>query len=166
MNDFFNPYFRVDNCLTTILDENSNRIDQFESEKIIDELTSAINALKLIPTTKSKSKTQFVHKEILKLNNSKQTVDQSQSINLDEEIPEYEVFEAYIDENDEIERFVEKYEDHLNDVNNAKYPDSLYDELKGILNVKAKDHLKRQAKALGIDEEEIVKQQESIMIKK
>lgn len=150
---------RIDNCLSKILDENSNQIDQLNSEEIIDELTSAIDALKLIPTS-PKTTTQFVHKVVQKLNADESPEPMAKEIDLNQEIPEYEVFEAYIDEDDEkLNKFIEKYEDHLFELN-AKFPDSLYGELKEVLNVKAKDHRTREAKALGIDEEVLLKQQE------
>lgn len=128
--------------------------EQFDSDGIVAELTGAIDSLNLVSAkSKAKSTKQFIHKQVQKLN-ADPTVE-SKQIDLNEQVPEYEVFEAYIEDDEKIDRYLERFEDCS--LTNAKYPDTLYGELKEVLDVKAKDHRTREAKALGVNEEDLPK---------
>lgn len=124
---------------------------EFDNDQIVAELTSAIDSLNLIKN-KSKNTKQFVHKEVKKPNAD---VTSAKEVDLNEQVPEYEIFEAYIEDDEKIDRYLEKFEDYQ--LTNAKYPDTLYGELKEALGVKAKDHRTREAKALGVSEEDLPK---------
>lgn len=127
--------------------------EQFDSDKIVAELTSAIDSLHMISIkSKSKASKEFIHKQVQKLNADPGS-ELAEEIRLDEQVPEYEVFEAYIEDDEKIDRYLEKFEDYS--LSNAKYPDTLYGELKEVLDVKAKDHRTREAKALGVNEEDL-----------
>lgn len=119
-------------------------------------MTSAIETLNLIVIKRKPRINQFIHKQDQQINDCNQIDSKANQIELDKSIPEYEVFEAYIEEDREIERYVEKFENYT--FENAKYPESLYGELKEVLDVKAKDHRTREAKALGINENDLPEQ--------
>lgn len=137
--------------MDSILDDKTET-RELDNDHIVSELTSAIETLKLIST--KEKRTKFVAKEVEKLNsslNSEKPIPKEVSLN--EQIPEYEVFEAYIEEDEKIDRYVNDIEENICKKN--RYPETLYGELKEALNVKAKSHRTREAKALGIDENSI-----------
>lgn len=140
--------------MNSILEDDHSK--QLDCDKIIEELSNAISNLELI-SKKSKQKTnnKLISKEIDKLDSNSNNLNDDlnkKEINLDNNIPEYEVFEAYIEEDEELEKFLRKYDDDGNLYSKAKFPETLYGELKAVLNAKAKVHRSREAKALGVDE--------------
>lgn len=140
--------------MNSLLDDKFE-LEQFDSDKIVAELTSAIDSLHMIKG-RSKANKEFISKQVQKLNAEPTAVPIAEEVHLDKQVPEYEVFEAYIEDSDEkINRYLEKFEDYS--LTNAKLPDTLYGELKEVLDVKAKDHRTREAKALGVNEEDLPK---------
>ena len=138
--------------MNSILDD--DKFHQLDSDKIIAELTSAIDALNIISSKARLRSNQFIHqKQDSKLNSDKNELNVKE-IDFVNQIPEYEVFETYFEDDEIIEKYVEKFDDFS--YTNPKLPDTLYGELKSILDEKAKDHRIREAKALGVNEKDLV----------